>query len=203
MISERQQEEASLYVLGALTATEKETFEAALRVEPALRELVASLERTAGLLARAVPPVAPPAGLRERILRRIEADEMQVPSVPRPMPVVASAFFFVAASDEAGWKQLPLPGASVKLLSVDRERGFAVLLGRLAPGVCYPAHGHETAEDLFLLSGDLNIAGRRLRAGDFHHCDAGTSHPVNYSEEGCTLLAVLALDHELTKFAMA
>ncbi len=75
--------------------------------------------------------------------------------------------------------------------------------GGLPPGVCYPAHGHETAEDLFLLSGDLNIAGRRLRAGDFHHCDAGTSHPVNYSEEGCTLLAVLALDHELTKFAMA
>ncbi len=203
MISERQQEEASLYVLGALNAAEKESFEAVLCVEPVLRELVASLERTAGLLARAVPPVAPPAGLRDLILRRIEADEMQAPSVPRPMPVVASAFFFVAASDEAGWKQLPLPGASIKLLSADRERGFAVLLGRLEAGVRYPAHPHETAEDIFLLSGDLNIAGRHLRSGDFHHCDAGTTHPVNFSEEGCTLLAVLALDHELTRFAMA
>ena len=203
MISERQQEEASLYVLGALNAAEKETFEAALSVEPALRELVASLERIAGLLARAVPPVAPPAGLRERILRRIEAGEIQPASAPRPILGVPSAFFFVAAADAAGWKQLPLPGASIKLLSADRERGFAVLLGRLEAGVRYPAHPHETAEDIFLLSGDLNIAGRHLRSGDFHHCDAGTTHPVNYSEEGCTLLAVLALDHELTKFAMA
>lgn len=203
MISERQQEEASLYVLGALTATEKESFEAALRVEPALRDLVASLERITGLLARAVPPVAPPSGLRDRILRRIEANEMQPASAPRPILGVPSAFFFVAAADVAGWKQLPLPGASIKLLSADRERGFAVLLGRLEPGVRYPAHPHETAEDIFLLSGDLNIAGRHLRSGDFHHCDAGTSHPVNYSEEGCTLLAVLSLEHELTKFAMA
>ena len=203
MISERQQEEASLYVLGALTATERESFEAALRGEPALRELVASLERITSLLARAVPPVAPPAGLRDRILRQIEANEIQPSSAPRPMLGVPSAFFFVAAADAAGWKQLPLPGASIKLLSADRERGFAVLLGRLEPGVRYPAHPHETAEDIFLLSGDLNIAGRHLRSGDFHHCDAGTSHPVNYSEEGCTLLAVLALDHELTRFAMA
>ena len=203
MISEGQQEEASLYVLGALTATEKESFEAALRVEPALRDLVASLERITGLLARAVPPVAPPSGLRDRILRRIEANEMQPASAPRPIPGFPSAFFFVAAADVAGWKQLPLPGASIKLLSADRERGFAVLLGRLEPGVRYPAHPHETAEDIFLLSGDLNIAGRHLRSGDFHHCDAGTSHPVNYSEEGCTLLAVLSLEHELTKFAMA
>ena len=203
MISERQQEEASLYVLGALNAAEKESFEAVLCVEPVLRELVASLERTAGLLARAVPPVAPPAGLRDRILRRIEANEIQSAIAPRPILGVPSAFFFVAAADAAGWKQLSLPGASIKLLSADRERGFAVLLGRLEAGVRYPAHPHETAEDIFLLSGDLNIAGRHLRSGDFHHCDAGTTHPVNYSEEGCTLLAVLALDHELTKFAMA
>ena len=32
---------------------------------------------------------------------------------------------------------------------------------------------------------------------------AGTAHGVNYSVEGCTLLAVLPADHELAQFAMA
>ena len=88
---------------------------------------------------------------------------------------------------------------------VNPTDGYCHFLKAVAvePGVRYPAHPHQTAEDIFLLSGDLNIAGRHLRSGDFHHCDAGTSHPVNYSVEGCTLLAVLSLEHELTKFAMA
>jgi len=202
MISERQQEEASLYVLGALTAAEKETFEAALRGNPALRDLVAGLERTTALMARAVPPATPPPELRDRILRRVEEEESRPLSASPVMPT-NPAFFFVAAADPTGWKQLPVPGAFIKLLSLDRERGFALLLGKLGRGVRYPAHAHQTAEDILLLTGDLTIAGRRLGPGDFHHCDAGTSHPVNYSDDGCTLLAVLSLDNELTQFAMS
>ena len=109
----------------------------------------------------------------------------------------------MAANDPQGWKALPVPGAYLKVLSADRERGYAVLLGRLERGVRYPAHSHQTAEDFLILTGDLTIAGRRLGPGDFHHCDAGTEHPVNYSDEGCTLLAVLSVEHELVKFALA
>jgi anti-sigma factor ChrR (cupin superfamily) len=115
---------------------------------------------------------------------------------------VDPAFFFVAANDAAGWKELPVRGAFIKLLSADRQRGYAVVLGRLEAGVRYPAHAHQSPEEIFLLTGDLTIAGRRLGPGDFHHCDAGTEHPVNYSEAGCTLLAVLSLEHDLAKFAM-
>jgi hypothetical protein len=56
---------------------------------------------------------------------------------------------------------------------------------------------------LIILTGDLHIGDRALSPGDFHHADGGTSHPVNYSIEGCTLLAVLPADHELVQFAMA
>lgn len=203
MISEQQQELASLHVLGALTPAEKESFEAALRAQPELQAFVRELERTTGLVAQAVPPVAPPPALRERVLRAAGAPSQVVSPAPFKTDVSNPAFFFHAANDPAGWKKLPLPGASLKLLSADRERGFAVLLGRLERGVRYPAHPHSLPEDLLILSGDLNIAGRRLGPGDFHHCDAGTEHPVNFSEEGCTLLAILSIDHELTQFAMA
>ncbi len=219
MISEQQQEVASLYVLGALSAAEKENFEADVRARPELQTLVRELGQTAELMARAVPQVKPPATLRDRIMRAAEtsassaAGAAPTPSTAAPpstagaLPMVSdfanSAFFFVAANEAGGWKALPVPGAFIKLLSADRERGYAVLLGRLDRGVRYPAHRHQTGEDILILSGDLTVAGRRMGPGDFHHCDAGTEHPVNYSDEGCTLLAVLSLDHELTQFAMA
>jgi anti-sigma factor ChrR (cupin superfamily) len=201
MISEQQQEQASLYALGALTAAEKQDFEANLRSQPELRALVRDLQSTAEALARSVPPVTPPPELRARVLRSVGGAAPQ--TLPFTGPVVDPAFFFIAANDSSGWKELPVPGAFLKLLSADRERGYAVLLGRLEAGVRYPAHPHKSPEEIFVLTGDLTIAGRRLGPGDFHHCDAGTEHPINYSEEGCTLLAVLSLDHDLAKFAMA
>lgn len=215
MISEQQQELASLYVLGALSTAEKENFEADLRARPELQTLVRELGKATELMARAVPQVKPPSALRDRIMRAAGAPASGVvgaltaPSIAsRPAPPMASdfanpAFFFVAAHDSGGWKELPVPGAFIKLLSADREKGYAVLLGRLDRGVRYPAHHHQTGEDLLILSGDLTVAGRRMGPGDFHHCDPGTEHPVNYSDEGCTLLAVLSLDHELAQFAMA
>jgi anti-sigma factor ChrR (cupin superfamily) len=201
MISEQQQEQASLYALGALNAGEKQEFEATLRRQPELRELVRDLQSTAEALARSIPQVAPSPELRARVMRSVGAPAP--PSLPFTGPVVDPAFFFVAASDSSGWKELPVRGAFIKLLSADRQRGYAVVLGRLEAGVRYPAHPHKSPEEIFLLTGDLTIAGRRLGPGDFHHCDAGTEHPVNYSAEGCTLLAVLSLDHDLAKFAMA
>lgn len=205
MISEQQQEQASLYVLGTLDAGERLAFEAELRAQPELLSFVRELEATTVLMAKAVPAVNPPPSLRDRVLGSLmaTAPASATSSLPLTGPSVDPAFFFIAARDQSGWKNLPVPGASIKLLSADRERGYAVLLGKLEKGVRYPAHPHETPEEIFLLTGDLTIAGRRLGPGDFHHCDAGTEHPVNYSDEGCTLLAVLSLEHELVKFAMA
>lgn len=110
---------------------------------------------------------------------------------------------FLQGAAKAEWKQLPIPGAYVKLLSLERERGYAVLLGKLDPGVRYPAHTNVGPEDFYILTGDLHVGVRKLTAGDFHHADAGSLHSENYSVEGCTLLAVLTLDDPLVAFAMA
>jgi hypothetical protein len=32
-----------------------------------------------------------------------------------------------------------------------------------------------------------------MRAGDFHEAGAGTRHDVNYSESGCTILAIISV----------
>jgi anti-sigma factor ChrR (cupin superfamily) len=207
MITEQQQEQASLYVLGALTGAEQDAFGVELRASAELSEFVSTLQQTTGLLAMSAPFVRPPRELKDKILRGIETTASQVnpPATRHPGVAVASlaGLRFLSADDTVGWKQLPVAGAWIKLLSIERERGYAVLLGKLEPGVRYPAHMNVSPEDLYVLTGDLHVGDRTLRAGDFHHAEAGSSHGENYSVEGCTLLAVLTSDHPLVSYAMA
>ncbi len=200
MISEQQQEAASLYALGALTPAEASAFEAELRGNPELARLARSLQSTMDLVAQATPAAPPPSGLKAKILDRI--DTLETAAKPTAPPVLPGLNFLTAAG-ESGWKQLPIPGALIKLLSMERERGYAVLLGKLDPGARYPAHRNAGPEDFYILTGDLVVGGRKLVAGDFHHADAGSEHDENYSVEGCTLLAVLTMDDPLVAFAAA
>jgi anti-sigma factor ChrR (cupin superfamily) len=201
MINEQHQEQASLYVLGALPADERQAFETAMRGDAGLREFVRDLQRSATSLAMSAPAVPLPPGLKDKVLRRIDsAEKLQVAA---NAPEVLIGHRFVQGAAKSDWKQLPLPGAYIKLLSLERERGYAVLLGKLDAGVRYPAHTNVGPEDFYILTGDLHIGERKLSAGDFHHADGGSLHSENYSAEGCTLLAVLTLDDPLVAFAMA
>jgi quercetin dioxygenase-like cupin family protein len=202
MINEQQQEQASLYVLGAMPADEQRAFETRIKADPELRALVLDLQRSTALMAAARSSAALPSGLKAKVMGRISErsfDQAAATALPRYAP----GFEFHGAGDECGWKQLAVRGAWIKLLSLEQDRGYAVLLGRLEPGVRYPAHEHLGSEQLFIITGDLHVGDRTLGPGDFHHADAGTAHGVNYSEQGCTLLAVLPAEHELVQFAMA
>lgn len=206
MITEQQQELASLYALGALDAGEAESFEVELRGNPELQALVADFHAMSDLMCIASPQVTPPDSLREKVLARIAAGTPSVRSSVPPMPPALMAMAGLRFEDSAesrGWKSLPIPGAYIKLLSMEKERGYAVLLGKLEKGTRYPAHINAGPEDFFVLSGDLVIGNRRMSAGDFHHADEGSLHEENYSVDGCTLLAVLTLDDPLVAFATA
>jgi len=167
MINEQQQEQASLYVLGALTSAEASAFEAEVRASDELRDLVRSLQRTTGLLAMASPAVAPPRDLREKVLRRIDSAGAPATATGASESRMLAGLRFLTANDQGGWKQLPVPGAWIKLLSLERERGYAVLLGKLEPGVRYPAHLNVGPEDIYILTGDLHVSGRRLARAIF------------------------------------
>ncbi len=206
MITEQQQELASLHTLGALKADEARAFESELHGNPDLRALVIELQRTSVLLALASPRAELPVSLRGKVLAGIAAVQVSgKPPVPQVPPALAAlaGLRFEQAAESQGWKPLPVPGAAIKLLSLEKERGYAVLLGRLAPGTRYPAHTNAGPEDFFILTGDLVVGSRKLAAGDFHHADGGSHHEENYSVEGCTLLAVLTTEDPLVAYAMA
>ena len=203
MITEQQQEQASLYALGALHDAEQTAFESELRSNEELRQLVRSLQRTADLVALSSPAQPLPSGLRAKVLQRIESADAGKSGVKKSLPPLIPGLSFIDAPGARDWKPLPIPGTYIKLLSLEKERGYAVLMGKLDAGARYPAHINAGPEDFYILTGDLHIGNRRLGAGDFHHADGGSQHEENYSVEGCTLLAVLTVDDPLVAFAMA
>lgn len=93
MIDEHLEEQASLYVLGALDAEETRTFEAAMRRDPELQGLVTSLRTASDAMAGTAPSVKPPAELRQRILDQIEnrAHEEKIVRLPASSPGNQSA----------------------------------------------------------------------------------------------------------------
>jgi anti-sigma factor ChrR (cupin superfamily) len=204
MISEQQQEQAALCALGLLGPEERERFVVEVRANSELRELLWSLQRMLDRVALAGPVASPPAALKAKVLQRIRTPEPgRAQPMPAPAPATEAGLEFRMAREPGGWKQLPIPGASIKLLSFEAGRGYAVLLGKLEPGVRYPAHTNAGPEDFYILTGDLHVSGRRLGPGDFHHADAGSEHAENYSIEGCTLLAVLTVDDPLVSLALS
>ena len=203
MITEQQQEQASLYVLGTMDPHEARQFAREMKLDAELHELVIELQRTVGLVAKASPQTPLPPSLRETVMGRIAGASPPGDAVaPSALAAIAGLRFDFAA-EARGWKPLPIPGAFIKLLSLEKERGYAVLLGKLEPGTRYPAHINAGPEDFFVLSGDLVVGDRTLLAGDYHHADAGSRHEENFSVEGCTLLAVLTTDDPLVALAMA
>lgn len=203
MTTEHQQDQASLYALGALPEAERADFENALRGNPELLAFARSLLASGKAIALSAPSVSLPHGLKSKVLQRIDAEAAPASAARVPVPDLRAGLSFLKAAETTGWKQLPIPGAWIKLLSFERERGYAVLLGKLDPGTRYPAHVNAGAEDFYILTGDLHVGETVLQGGDFHHAEAGSQHEENFSENGCTLLAVLTVDDPLVAFAMA
>ena len=198
MNEERIEELAALHAAGALDGPDLAEWQQHLvsADAPTIRE-AARFQDVAALAAIClVAPIQPPADLKARIMNKIStsAESSNRPAAktsPIP-PLDIDGFKFVFGRDTGDWISLRVPGASVKLLSLDPARGYAVVLGKLEAGASYPPHKHINTEQVYVVTGDLHIGTQRLGPGDFHQADGGTTHDVNYSETGCTILAIIS-----------
>lgn len=122
-------------------------------------------ERAFAALARAVPSVAPPASLRDRVLARLRDEAAQA---PRDLLTLRAG-----ARD---WQRVT-PRVELRVLFVDPVARTRSLLARLAPGGEIPPHAHGVAEECLVLEGDLRIGDLELGPGDYHLAPVGTRHP--------------------------
>jgi anti-sigma-K factor RskA len=98
MISEEQQDQAALHVLGLLSAAEAAAFESALSASAELRDFVRELRETAADVALSAPSQSPPASLKQRIMDEIALESKRVV----PMPTQRSPFGWVPWAIAAG-----------------------------------------------------------------------------------------------------
>jgi quercetin dioxygenase-like cupin family protein len=137
------------------------------------------LELLLAELAAAGAP-APSPDVRERLMAKIHADA----------PVLPPGFVFsLAASD--GWVEHPVPGIRMRVLAMNRERGYATLLLDVKPGTRFPEHHHTGAEECYVVSGTVYTYGRRMGPGDFLHADGGTDHGELWTDEGAQVLLIV------------
>jgi anti-sigma factor ChrR (cupin superfamily) len=184
------EELAALDAAGALDEAEQRQYRERLKTASAAeRTAIAQFYDLAAAVASEPATVAPPAGSLERLMQRIEASQVYRSGMPHVYSVLAH---------EGDWRPGPVAGTRVKILSLDRARDSATLLMRVEPGARYPAHGHTSAEDCYVIAGEIVIQGQRLHAGDFHRAEAGSDHAELSSEKGAEVLLVVgASDYHL------
>lgn len=160
------------YVLGTLPDADRRALDARLGAEPALREaLVAWQLRLAPLAVADIAGPGPSPELWDRIAAAIS---------PARAPASGSR---TITSDSGTWRAIA-PGVDVKLLHIDRARGFRTMLIRMAPGGVIPAHPHADDEECVLIEGEIFVGPTRLGVGDWHLAPKGEMHPDITSPQG-------------------
>lgn len=125
------------------------------------------------LLAEALAPLAPPAYLRERVLRQARA------------PAHLTELYSVRA-DEGDWQRI-IPGVEMKMLFADSATGAESFLLRLAPGASLPPHHHAAHEECMVLQGEIAVGQTTLTTGDYHLAPRGVAHDTIVSRTGALL----------------
>ena len=135
-------------------------------------------------LASAASGAMPGPEVKRRLMQRVAAS-------PDP-----DGFTFHHAADDS-WLAHPVPGIRMKVLALNKARGYVTLLLDVAPGTKFPAHHHGGAEECFVVSGSIFTCGRRLGPGDFVHADADTDHGELWTDEGAQVILVVPPEEHL------
>jgi hypothetical protein len=165
--------EAALYALGALPPAEAEKFGRRVAAGcPLCAGLLADCEQVVNLLPLVAPEVAPPAGLRAKLLVRISGEAQ---------PKLGEGVLVRAGETE--WVDAPAPGVQYRLL-----HGRKTMLVRMAPNTWLPEHDHAFHEQCLVLEGSIRSDEMTAYAGDYVFMPKGSHHPPLYSETGATFL---------------
>ncbi len=177
------EELAAGYLVGALALDESIAFERHVDegCGTCLEEL-ANHRETADALARAVREIAPRPELRDLVLAHAKnAASAQV---------ALRGAFVVPQAARLRFQPTLTPGITAYLLRPADEEGRVTALLRFEPGASVPAHGHEAAEEIFILEGDYEDENGTHHAGDYLYSPKGGHHAPGRSPRGCLALVI-------------
>ena len=91
--------------------------------------------------------------------------------------------------DDLSWKASTF-AAGVFVKDVALTGGLEMQLVRFDAGARLPLHEHELPEFIYVLDGELSIAGQQLRRGWASVASPGSVHTDVHSDTGCTFVLV-------------
>jgi anti-sigma factor ChrR (cupin superfamily) len=190
---------AANYLTGGMSDAEQRQFEAHVDEEccALCREQLGRLTPVVEALLAAVEPLAPPARLRDELLRRAgQAAPSAAPgeSLSQPGKLPDPGSIFVVRADEGQWQAIDIPGVFTRVLYLDAGQRRVTALVRMQPGAVFPAHVHEQAEECLVLEGELTSGDLHLSVGDYQRIPAGVPQQETTTRDGCLLLVNSPLD---------
>lgn len=187
---------AAQYVLDGLEPDATLLYEAHLEICPLCRAEVATCRHGAEALGRSVPPVNPPAGLKDRLMSRIK-DGAGIQAWKQWRPDRPGDESVIVRGGQSEWQSTAVEGVRVRRLFVDPAADRITMLVRMDAGTSYPAHRHGGVEECFVLEGDLCGPDFEMKAGDYQRLAGGSTHGVQGTRDGCLLFIVSSMNDEL------
>jgi quercetin dioxygenase-like cupin family protein len=87
------------------------------------------------------------------------------------------------------WLPTETKGLDYALLRPQNGGGATIFL-RFAKGTRGAAHTHPGGEELFVVSGDITIGDRRVKAGDYLYTPPGVAHDAEAHDDTVLLLSL-------------
>ncbi|HEY7556721.1 MAG TPA: cupin domain-containing protein [Candidatus Binatia bacterium] len=175
-------ERGEIYALGALDGQELKDFETHLASGCGLCEdKIREIAQVFAQLSESLEQLSPPSAVKTHIFAEIDKDK--------------PGHLFVHAA-EGEWREIA-PGIAAKVLAMDDTRKRVTALMRMAKGARYTDHRHVLTEEMFVIEGSCYIAGRLLKAGDYHRAEVGSVHLDSHTDEGALMLVISSTQNEL------
>ncbi len=187
---------AAQYVMDGLEPDATFLYEAHLEICSLCRAEVAMYRDGAEALGRSLPPANPPAGLKDRLMERIQKGAA-IQTWKQWRPDEPENDSVIVREGQSEWQSTAVFGVRVRRLFVDTASDRITMLVRMDAGTSYPAHRHGGVEECFVLEGDLFGPDFEMKAGDYQRLTRGSTHGVQGTRAGCLLFLVSSMNDEL------
>jgi quercetin dioxygenase-like cupin family protein len=183
-----------LYALDLLDQQAREWVNQRLAESPELAEELKEYEMAIATLPYAVPPLPMAADLKQRLFQQIGEDlPPDLDQADQAARVEGSLTPQAVRNQSVEWQPYEIPGVCLGILHLDQDKREMSALVRAEAGVHYPLHRHIKDEEIFMLQGNLEIAGETYRQGDYIRSAAGSAHCLS-TVEGCMFFIRASID---------
>ena len=104
--------------------------------------------------------------------------------------VVSTNTHIIVRVEDRQWYEGVFPHSSYQPLWQDPQSERQAFIVRFGPGGSIPLHNHPGREFAYVLEGEMDVGGERMRPGDFLSAADGDTHEVR-TETGVTFFIVV------------